>query len=192
MRRSWRDNLESPNAAWNDTGADSSRPARPPPSSAAGIGRSRLEGRRWIAAQTDLTLAQLQERLRRELEIDLSITALWHRLRRLGLSFKKRCTLPSKSVLTLPPPEALARSKSRVGSATVQANIKHGKSGAAIASHFLTPTLHSSSERSIIARSKHVRVKIARPFAIPLSRWVKPLAISSSWRAECLSKREAF
>jgi len=45
--------------------------------------------RGWIAAQTDLTLVELQERLRRELEIDLSITALWHRLRRLGLSFKK-------------------------------------------------------------------------------------------------------
>jgi transposase len=64
------------------------------PKQRGGYRRSRLEGhdetvRGWIAAQTDLTLVELQERLRRELEIDLSITALWHRLRRLGLSFKK-------------------------------------------------------------------------------------------------------
>ena len=64
------------------------------PKQRGGYRRSRLEGhdetvRGWIAAQNDLTLAQLQERLQQELQIALSITALWHRLRRLGLSFKK-------------------------------------------------------------------------------------------------------
>lgn len=64
------------------------------PKQRGGYRRSRLEGhdetlRGWIAEQNDLTLAQLQERLRQELQISLSITALWHRLQRLGLSFKK-------------------------------------------------------------------------------------------------------
>jgi len=75
--------LKSPNAAWSVTGGGSSGPVR----------RSCLEGhdetvRGWIAAQNDLTLSQLQERLQQELQIRLSITALWHRLQRLGLSFK--------------------------------------------------------------------------------------------------------
>jgi len=64
------------------------------PKQRGGYRHSRLEGhdetvRGWIAAQTDLTLAELQGRIRRELRIELSITALWHRLRRLGLSYKK-------------------------------------------------------------------------------------------------------
>jgi len=59
-----------------------------------GYRRSRLAGheatlRGWINAQADLTLEQLQECLRRELGIKLSVSALWYALERLGLSFKK-------------------------------------------------------------------------------------------------------
>jgi len=59
-----------------------------------GYRRSRLEGhdailRAWIAKESDLTLAELQERLSERLKISLGTTALWHRLERLGLSYKK-------------------------------------------------------------------------------------------------------
>ena len=64
------------------------------PRQRGGYRRSRLEKhdpklRRWIKEKADLTLAQLQERIARELGIQLGTTALWHRLERLGLSYKK-------------------------------------------------------------------------------------------------------
>jgi transposase len=64
------------------------------PKKIGGYRRSRLEQhdrtlRRWIAAQADLTLGQLQARCRKELHVAIGITALWHRLERLGLSYKK-------------------------------------------------------------------------------------------------------
>jgi transposase len=59
-----------------------------------GYRRSRLEGhertvRAWIKQQPDLTLAQLQTRCREQLRVRLGINALWHRLERLGLTYKK-------------------------------------------------------------------------------------------------------
>ena len=56
--------------------------------------RSRLAAhdvtlRAWFAAQPDLTLGELQQRCRHELQVRLGVTALWHRLERLGLSYKK-------------------------------------------------------------------------------------------------------
>lgn len=45
--------------------------------------------RRWINAEKDLTLAQLRERILHDLGIKVGNTALWHRLERLGLSYKK-------------------------------------------------------------------------------------------------------
>lgn len=45
--------------------------------------------RAWIGQRPDLTLAELQQRCRQELQVRLGITALWHRLERLGLSYKK-------------------------------------------------------------------------------------------------------
>jgi transposase len=59
-----------------------------------GYRKSRLEKhdpklRRWIKARPDMTLAELRERLARELGVQLGTTALWHRLERLGLSYKK-------------------------------------------------------------------------------------------------------
>ena len=64
------------------------------PKQRGGYRRSCLEKydeklRGWIKEEVDLTLAQLQERIDRELKIKLGITALWHRLERLGLSYKK-------------------------------------------------------------------------------------------------------
>jgi transposase len=44
---------------------------------------------RWIEVQPDLSLAELRQRCRDQLDISIGITALWHRLRSLGLSFKK-------------------------------------------------------------------------------------------------------
>jgi transposase len=59
-----------------------------------GYRRSRLADhrptlQRWVAAQNDLTLAELQERCRKQLRVQIGINALWHQLERLGLNFKK-------------------------------------------------------------------------------------------------------
>ena len=64
------------------------------PKQRGGYRRSVLEShdarlRRWIQKEPGLTLAELQERLRRKLQIELGSTALWHRLERLGLRYKK-------------------------------------------------------------------------------------------------------
>ena len=62
---------------------------------ARGGGRaSRLEGhaealRGWVQAEPDLTLQELRERLRKRARVRLGLNALWHGLRRLGLSYKK-------------------------------------------------------------------------------------------------------
>ena len=49
--------------------------------------------RYWKAYQTtgavDITLAELRERITQDLGITVGNTALWHRLERLGLSYKK-------------------------------------------------------------------------------------------------------
>jgi len=45
--------------------------------------------RRWIKQDASLTLAQLQARIAQDLGVQLGTTALWHRLERLGLSYKK-------------------------------------------------------------------------------------------------------
>jgi transposase len=45
--------------------------------------------RKWIEEQNDLTLAQMLERLHRELGVKLKRHALWHQLNRLGLTYKK-------------------------------------------------------------------------------------------------------
>lgn len=64
------------------------------PKQRGGYRRSRLEGHDetmlgWIAEQSDLTLVQIQERLQRELQVCLGLTAIWQRLQDLGVSFKK-------------------------------------------------------------------------------------------------------
>ena len=64
------------------------------PKQIGGYRRSRLEKHdrtlgRWIAAQSDLTLGELQQRCLEHLKVSIGITALWHRLKQLGLSYKK-------------------------------------------------------------------------------------------------------
>jgi transposase len=64
------------------------------PKQIGGYRRSRLERHdrtlcRWIGEQADLTLSQLQQRCLRELDVAIGLSALWHRLEKLGLSYKK-------------------------------------------------------------------------------------------------------
>src|SRR5271169_3227845 len=64
------------------------------PKQIGGYRRSRLEKhdrtlRLWIAAQSDLTLVELQQRCGKRLNVAIGLTALWHRLERLGRSYKK-------------------------------------------------------------------------------------------------------
>jgi transposase len=64
------------------------------PKQIGGYRKSRLEkhGRtlgRWIEKKSDVTLAELRERCLQELGVGVGINALWHQLRRMGLSSKK-------------------------------------------------------------------------------------------------------
>jgi transposase len=45
--------------------------------------------KRWIAQKSDITLAQMRERLKEQFGIRIANTALWHQLDQLGLSYKK-------------------------------------------------------------------------------------------------------
>lgn len=72
---------------WRQTGAVT-------PKRRGGYRRSRLAGhdgrlRAWLAAEPGLTLGELQGRVRRRLRLRLGTSALWHRLERLGLTYKK-------------------------------------------------------------------------------------------------------
>jgi len=64
------------------------------PKRRGGYRRSRLEGhdetlQEWIRKQPDLTLEEIKQRCCAELNVQIGINALWQRLDRLGLSFKK-------------------------------------------------------------------------------------------------------
>ena len=80
-----------------------------------GYRRSRLEKhdatlRRWMRERSDLTLAELQERIVRKLKVRLGITALWHRLEHLGLSYKKNAARRgAKPARHRPGPPAVAK-----------------------------------------------------------------------------------
>jgi transposase len=56
--------------------------------------RSRLEGHEqtvasWIEAQPSLSLEELSERCQKELAVKLTPCAIWHRLKAMGLAYKK-------------------------------------------------------------------------------------------------------
>ena len=69
---------------------------RGPASKLTGQVRERL--RAWIAAQADLTLAELRARLAQELELSVSVGRLWTVLREMNLRLKKsRFTPPSRT-----------------------------------------------------------------------------------------------
>ena len=64
------------------------------PKKRGGYRRSRLDGhdetlRKWIADQPDLTLEELRSLCLEKLDVQIGVTALWHRLNRLDLSYKK-------------------------------------------------------------------------------------------------------
>lgn len=67
------------------------------PKQRGGYKKSRLEGhdetlKSWIAAQPDLTLEELQGRCAEQLGVKIGINALWQRLDKLELSFKKNAS----------------------------------------------------------------------------------------------------
>ncbi len=91
------------------------------PKQRGGYRRSCLEGhdmrlRAWIGEKKDLTLAELRERILRDLGIRVGNTALWHRLERLGLSYKKN-TARRRARPGGPPgrPPKLARATKNLG-----------------------------------------------------------------------------
>jgi len=64
------------------------------PKQIGGYRRSRLAQHsrtidRWITRKADITLAELRDRCGTELGIRIGLNALWHQLRRMGLSSKK-------------------------------------------------------------------------------------------------------
>jgi transposase len=64
------------------------------PQKIGGYRPSRLEGhdrllRRWLTAQVDITLREVQQRCQEHLGVQIGLNALWHRIDRLGLSYKK-------------------------------------------------------------------------------------------------------
>ena len=58
----------------------------------------------WVAAKPDLTLAQLQAKMRSEAGVSLSLGRIWHMLKKLGLRLKKSHSTP---------PNATAKSTAR-------------------------------------------------------------------------------
>ena len=48
--------------------------------------------RQWLAEKNDLTLKQMQERLRQECQVTVSLKSIWNRLRALKLTWKKNST----------------------------------------------------------------------------------------------------
>jgi len=67
--------------------------------------------RNWIAAKPDLTLAEIQLKLRNEAGVRLSLPQIWYLLRRLGLRFKKSRYMPASG--TAKPTSSSARNTSR-------------------------------------------------------------------------------
>jgi transposase len=64
------------------------------PKQIGGYRRSKLEKHsrllgRWIEKKADVSLAELKERCLAELGVSVGINALWHQLKRMGLSSKK-------------------------------------------------------------------------------------------------------
>jgi transposase len=64
------------------------------PQKIGGYRPSRLAGhdrllRRWLTAQVDITLREVQQRCQEHLGVQIGLNALWHRIDRLGLSYKK-------------------------------------------------------------------------------------------------------
>jgi len=68
----------------------------------------------WVGAECDLTLAELQTRLRSEAGVSLSLPQIWHLLRKLGLRLKKSRSTPTNG---RPKPTASSEKRSPPASA---------------------------------------------------------------------------
>ena len=51
----------------------------------------------WVEAKPDLTLAEIQDRLRSQAAVRLSIPQIWHLLRKMGLRLKKSRSTPASA-----------------------------------------------------------------------------------------------
>lgn len=70
--------------------------------------------RAWIAAKPDLTLTEIQGKLRSEASVTLSIPQVWYLLRKMGLRLKKSPSTPASGTRK---PIASSAPSSRRGSA---------------------------------------------------------------------------
>ena len=65
----------------------------------------------WIEAKPDLTLAEIQDKLRSQAAVRLSIPQIWHLLRKMGLRLKKSRSTPASA--TAKPTASGARNSRR-------------------------------------------------------------------------------
>ena len=80
--------------AWNAIGNNTAPADMSRAKQRSGCKKSRLQWhddqlREWIGKEPDLTLEEIRARCAEELEVKIGINALWQRLNKLGLSFKK-------------------------------------------------------------------------------------------------------
>jgi transposase len=88
----WAKNIS---AQRNRTGQAERRPYHPGRKPVVGVNLHPLV-KGWFAAQPDLTLAEVQEKLKQEASTSLSLPQIWQLLRKLNLHLKKgRSTPPS-------------------------------------------------------------------------------------------------
>jgi transposase len=80
----------------NHTGQAERVPHRAGRKPHAGV-EAQQQVRVWIAAQPDLTLAEIQDKLNREVAVKLSIPQIWHLLRKMGLRLKKSRSTPANA-----------------------------------------------------------------------------------------------
>jgi transposase len=66
----------------------------------------------WVSAKPDLTLSEIQMKLRAEAGVKLSLPQIWHLLRKLGLRLKKSRSMPASEIRK--PTASSAKSSSRI------------------------------------------------------------------------------
>jgi len=96
----------------NRTGQAERVPYRPGRKPHAGP-EAQQQVREWIEAKPDLTLAEIQAKLRSEASVTLSIPQIWYLLRKMGLRLKKSHSTPASGT---PKPTASSAPSSPRGS----------------------------------------------------------------------------
>jgi len=72
--------------------------------------------RRWIAQTNDITLLEMQVRIKEEYGFFISVTALWHQVDRLGLSYKKNAARRrARSARSAGGPQSVAPEAKKLG-----------------------------------------------------------------------------